>query len=260
MRVDVLQVEDELCQVLDRVDIVMGRRRDQGDARNGVACLCDHVVHLEARQLSAFTRLGTLGDLDLYFVGIHQVFGCHAETSRSHLLDGGAEREAVFAGGEAGGVFTTFPGVAAAVYLIHRHCHCLVRLFADRAEAHGTCDETLHDFAGRFHLVERDGLAAAESQEVAEEDRGFLVVDQVCVFFKLLVAAQAGRELQGGDRFRVPGVLLAVFAVAVDAFVFEYRVHRVAEGLMVEGDRVGGDFLQADTAYAAGRPAEVGVH
>ena len=33
MRVDVLQVVDELLQILDRVDVVVRRRRDQADAR-----------------------------------------------------------------------------------------------------------------------------------------------------------------------------------------------------------------------------------
>ena len=40
-RVDVLQVEDELRQILDRIDVVMRRRRDQADARRRVAHLGD---------------------------------------------------------------------------------------------------------------------------------------------------------------------------------------------------------------------------
>ena len=33
VRIDVLQVVDELREVLDRIDVVMRRRRDQADAR-----------------------------------------------------------------------------------------------------------------------------------------------------------------------------------------------------------------------------------
>ena len=60
--------------------------RDEADARNRVTCLGDDLVDLKAGQLSALTRLGTLCHLDLYFLGIDEVFGCHTETSRSHLL------------------------------------------------------------------------------------------------------------------------------------------------------------------------------
>jgi hypothetical protein len=40
-RVDVLQIEDQLRQILDRVDVVVRRRRDQADARRRVAHLGD---------------------------------------------------------------------------------------------------------------------------------------------------------------------------------------------------------------------------
>ena len=41
VRVDVLQVEDELRQVLDRIDVVVRRRRDEADARRRVPHLGD---------------------------------------------------------------------------------------------------------------------------------------------------------------------------------------------------------------------------
>ena len=80
-RVDVLQVEDELGEVFDGVDVVMWWGRDEADARNGVTRLGDNLVHLEARQLSTFTGLGSLCHLNLYFFCIHEVFSRHAETS-----------------------------------------------------------------------------------------------------------------------------------------------------------------------------------
>ena len=80
-RVDVLQVEDELGEVFDGVDVVMWWGRDEADARNGVTRLGDNLVHLEARQLSTFTRLGSLCHLDLYLFCVHQIFSRHTETS-----------------------------------------------------------------------------------------------------------------------------------------------------------------------------------
>ena len=48
--VGVLQVVDQLGEVLDRVDVVVRRRRDQAHARRRVAHLGDGVVHLVARE------------------------------------------------------------------------------------------------------------------------------------------------------------------------------------------------------------------
>ena len=68
-RVHLLQVEDELREVLDRVDVVVRRRRDEADARARVAKRRDLVGHLVARQLPALARLRALRDLDLELVG-----------------------------------------------------------------------------------------------------------------------------------------------------------------------------------------------
>jgi hypothetical protein len=65
VRVDLLQVVDELRQVLDRVDVVVRRRRDQGDAGRRMPQPGDLDRHLEAGQLAALAGLGALGHLDL---------------------------------------------------------------------------------------------------------------------------------------------------------------------------------------------------
>ena len=57
------------------------RRRDQRDAWDRVTGLGDDVVDLEARQLTTLTRLGTLCHLNLYLLGIDEVFCSDAETA-----------------------------------------------------------------------------------------------------------------------------------------------------------------------------------
>ena len=44
-------------------------------------CLCDDIVDLVSRQLSAFARFSSLGHLNLYFFRINQIFSCHAEAT-----------------------------------------------------------------------------------------------------------------------------------------------------------------------------------
>ena len=54
-RIGRLQVVDELGQVLDRVDVVMRRRRDETHARYRIAALGNVASHLVARQLTTFS-------------------------------------------------------------------------------------------------------------------------------------------------------------------------------------------------------------
>lgn len=72
-----------------------------------------------------------------------------------------------------------------------------MRLFADRAEAHGARDETLHDLAYWFHIFDRNGFSRSEGQEISEEDWCILFVYEMCVFLELLVATQTGCLLEG---------------------------------------------------------------
>ena len=48
--IDVLEIVDELRQILDRVDVVVGRRRDEADAGRGMAHLGDDGIDLVAGQ------------------------------------------------------------------------------------------------------------------------------------------------------------------------------------------------------------------
>src|SRR6478736_10301970 len=64
-RVDRAQVGDELGEVLDRVDVVMGRRADEALARLAASQRGDVGGGLATRELAALAWLRALGDLDL---------------------------------------------------------------------------------------------------------------------------------------------------------------------------------------------------
>jgi hypothetical protein len=104
-RVDLLQVVDQLRQVLDRVDVVVGRRRDQAHPRGGEAQPPNQLGHLDARQLAALAGLGPLRDLDLEFAAVVEVLGGDAEAARGDLLDRRIGVVAVWARLVVGGVF-----------------------------------------------------------------------------------------------------------------------------------------------------------
>ena len=85
--VGVLKIVDQLRQVLDGINVMMGRRRDQSDPGGRIAGLRHPRIHFFARKMSALARFCALGHLDLDLLRAAQVRACDAETSRSHLLD-----------------------------------------------------------------------------------------------------------------------------------------------------------------------------
>ena len=66
--VGILQIVNQLRQILDGINVVVGRGRDQGNAGGGAAGLGNPGVHLLAGQMAALAGLRALGHLDLDFL------------------------------------------------------------------------------------------------------------------------------------------------------------------------------------------------
>ncbi len=158
--VDRLEVVDELGEVLDAVDVVVRRRRDERHPRRGAAHPGDALVHLVTGELAALAGLGALGDLDLQLVGVDQVLGGDAEAGAGHLLDRAAPEVAVGVGDVAPRLLAALAGVAAAADPVHRDRQRLVRLGADAPEAHRPGDEAPHDGLERLDLLDGDRAAS----------------------------------------------------------------------------------------------------
>ena len=115
-RVGVLEVVDQLCEVLDRVDVVVRRRRDEADPGRRVPGLGHPRVDLVAGQLAALAGLGALGHLDLDVVGVGEVEARDAEAARGDLLD----RRAALGVEQAVDVLAALAGVGATAEVVHR--------------------------------------------------------------------------------------------------------------------------------------------
>ena len=155
--VGVLQVMDELGQILDGVDVVVGRRRDQPDARGRVPGAGDPRVDLVARELATFARLGPLGHLDLEVVGVDEVLARDAEAPGGDLFDGAAPQVAVRVGDVAVGVLSPLARVGTPPEAVHGDGQRLVGFPGDRTVRHGSRGEPLDDLGDGLDLLQGDG-------------------------------------------------------------------------------------------------------
>ena len=160
LRIDVFEIEDQLGQVLDRIDVVVRRRRDQPDARRRVAHLGDNLIDLVPRKLAPFPGLGALRHLDLHHVRVDEIFRRHAEAAGGNLLDGRAHGIAVRQGLEAIRLLAAFAGIGLSADAVHGDGERGMRFARDRAERHGASGETAHDALRRLDLLDRHSLAA----------------------------------------------------------------------------------------------------
>ena len=257
VRVDLLQVVDQLRQIFDRIDVVMRRRRDQHHAGRRVAELRDHLRHFEAGQLAALAGLGALGDFDFDFAALVQIFRGDAEAAGGDLLDRRVRVVAVGARLEARGVFAAFAGVRLRADAVHGDVERAVRLGRERAQRHAGRHEALADFGDRFDFLDLDRRSSARTEihQMAQAGgRGF--ADRVGIAAKELVALLRHRALQQVDRLRRMSVGFAALAIAVEAADGQRR-HVFVEGADVIAIGALLDAAEADAGNARGHAGEI---
>ena len=155
--VGVLQVVDELGEVLDRIDVVVRRRRDQTDAGCRVPGLGDVRIHLEARKLTTLTGFGTLSHLDLDVGRVDQVVAGDTEAAGGDLLDGAAPFRVV----ETVNILTALTGVRPSAYVVHGDGHGFVGFGGDGTVTHRTGIESGDDRLDGFDFLQRHGSPQA---------------------------------------------------------------------------------------------------
>ncbi len=218
--IGVLEVVDQLGEVLDAVDVVVRRRRDQADSGGRVANLGDPGIDLAPRQLPALARLGALGHLDLQLPGHDQVLAGHSEPAGGHLLDPAVLGVAALIGPVISGrILAALAGVALAAYAVHGDGQCLVGLLANRAVGHRPRLEAPHDRLDRLHFLDGDWLIRELQVEQAPQraEPFGLVVHQVAVLLEHLVVVGPASVLQLVDGLGIEQVILAVPPILVVA-------------------------------------------
>ena len=260
--VGALEVVDQLRQVLNGIDVVMRRRRDEPHAGGGLPHARDLFEDLVARQLSAFPGLRALGHLDLQVRGVDQVIARHAEAARGHLLDGAVPPVTVVVRVVTVGVFAPLARIAPAADAVHGDGQGLVGFLADGAVGHGAGGEALDDLRGRFHLLDgHRGLHLLVFEEAPQRAQQFrLLVDLVRVLPEEFVIARTRGRLQQRDGMGVEEMMLAVaaplvVAAHVQGLVVRHRPFRIA--LMMVFPVLRFDLRQADALDAGRGPGEV---
>src|SRR5712692_5641849 len=114
--IDGAKVVDQLREVFDAVNVVVGRRGNQRRAGSGVADARDVFADFFRGQLAAFTGFRALGHFDFEFFGVNEIVRGDTEAAGGDLLDfvGRSRLEAI-----GMGIFAAFTSIAPSTELIH---------------------------------------------------------------------------------------------------------------------------------------------
>src|SRR5579871_4418918 len=262
--VGVLQIVDQLREVLDRIDVVMRRRRNQPDARHRVANLRDEVVDLVPGKLAPFAGLGTLRHFDLQLIGVDEVVAGNTKARRGDLLDRATAPIAIRIADETRGILAALAGVALATDPVHRDREVFVRLLADRSERHRAGFEALDDLAGRFNLFKRNlGSNWLELEQPAQGvEASRMVVYCRGVLLEQIVVARAHRMLKFRNGVGIPHVELAAPAPLILAanVKLAVEVRRNLKGMLMACAGLARDLGKTHAANARGGPGEISVN
>ena len=211
IRVGIFQIVNQLFEILDGVDVVMGRRADQTDAGCGVTDTSNIFIDLTTRQFTPLTRFCPLRNLDLDLVGIGQIKNGHSKSPRGNLFDRRSPGIPIGQRLEPHRILTPLAGVAFATESVHRNGEGLMGLGGDGTETHRTGAKTLDDFADRLHLIERNRIGRRlELNEAPQGVLGLCLVVEPLGKLPVGIATIGPRgNLQIGNHMGRPGVPLS---------------------------------------------------
>ena len=112
----------------------------------------DQAIDLDAWQLAALARLGTLCHLNFDFLTIIQIFRRHPETSGCDLFNRAGWVIAIFTQFKPRRILATFARVRFRTDTVHRNRQCFMCLRAQRAKRDSRRYQTFAYNSDRFHL------------------------------------------------------------------------------------------------------------
>ena len=215
--VGALEVIYQLLEVLDTIYIMVRRRADETDTGSRVASTCDGSRDLVTRKLASFSRLRTLGHLDLKLVCVGQIVGRDTETARGDLLDGRTHRIAIRKDVGAFCVFASFARVGLSAEAVHGDRESRMRLHGNGTVRHCTCDKSANNLVPRLDLFDWDRRDLVKLElEKSTEGRAFdLLIRAFGITVVGLLVLLADGILKVGDALWVVDMGLATVTPVV---------------------------------------------
>ena len=193
LRVCIFQVVDQLCQILDGVNIMMRRRRDQAHTWCGQTGLCDPRIDFSTRQMSTLSWFCTLSHLDLNLLCTYQISGSNTKTSTCHLLDRRAFIQSIRSDSQTFNTLTALTGIRFTMELIHGNSQTLMGFLRNRSIGHGTGLKTGHDGLYALYFLQRNSLLRIfEIQKGSELSMIVFTIYQRGILLEQIIVAFSG--------------------------------------------------------------------
>ena len=190
--VGIFQVINQLCQILDGVNIVVWRWGNQAYPWCRMSGLGNPRIDFSTRQMTTFTWFCALRHLDLYLLGTGQIFAGYTKSSGCHLFDCRASVVCSSGCRQTFITFTTLTGIGFAMEMVHGNGQCLMGFLRNGTIGHRTCLKSGDNVFHRFDFFNRDAFFRIIEVHQAAQISALLPVHAVGVFFKHGIIALSG--------------------------------------------------------------------
>ena len=151
--INLFEIINQLCQVLDRVNIMVRRRANQRHAFGRMTKTRDKVGHLHPRQLPSLARLCPLSNLNFKLFTMIEILSRHTKAARGHLFYFCRWIITICFRREMRRVFATFTTIRFSTYTVHSYVESFMSFRAERTKRHARGHKTLTDCCNTFHFI-----------------------------------------------------------------------------------------------------------
>ena len=252
----IFTVIDQLCQIFDRVNIVMRRRWDQSHTRRRMSGFCYPRVNLSPRQMSTFSRFCSLRHLDLDFFCADKISACNTKTSTGNLFD---RRASV--GSKALDILSAFTGVWLTVQCIHCKGKGFVCFLWNWSVRHCTGLKSGHDRIHTLYFWKRNSFLWIIEVHLSTEcdSFGFFINHLRVLLEHFIIPASCGL-LEHMDRSRVVQMLFTTALRLVLSHTVQRQIYGKSQrikGLGMPCHIIFCNFFQSDTTDTADSSGEI---
>lgn len=175
-RIEVFKVVDEMRKILNRVDVMVRRRRNEEKKRSGVEGIGDGRIEIVKRKMEELEGIWEMRKIDMDKIGIEEILSSKKEKERGKMIDWRElrVRSEIRKRVEKIRIIEEIEGVRIEENGVNREGKSGMRIYGDREEGNGEGWEKIEDISWRIKIIDGKGIKEKliGKEDIEKEENG----------------------------------------------------------------------------------------